>query len=66
MKDYLGQDLKVGDKIVYLSHTRTSSDLSTGRIAGFTPCYVKLESTSPWAKGKVSPEKVIKVPEALQ
>lgn len=30
MKDYLGRDLQVGDSVVYLHHTRTSSWLCKG------------------------------------
>lgn len=37
MRDFVGNDLKIGDKVVYVSHCRTSSSLVMGTVEGFTP-----------------------------
>ncbi len=36
MKDYLERDLSIGDQVVFLTHTKTSSFLSLGIIEKFT------------------------------
>lgn len=37
MCDFVGNNLKVGDKVVYISHCRTSSSLVMAVVEGFTP-----------------------------
>lgn len=34
----MGNELKIGDKVVYLSHCRTSSHLNKGVIDSLTSC----------------------------
>lgn len=55
MKDFLGQELSVGDDIVILVHSRTSSELKLSKVAGFTNVFVKIYG------GKIVPYKVIKI-----
>ena len=37
MDDFIGNNLKIGDNVVYISHGRTSSNLVMGVVEGFTP-----------------------------
>lgn len=46
MKDFLGNELAVGDQVVYLTHTRTSSSLNKGVIKKITPKMVSIEGDS--------------------
>lgn len=46
MKDYLGYQIEVGDNIVYLSYSKTSSQFVTGIAVGFTPKKVKIKYKS--------------------
>lgn len=43
MCDFLGRDLEIGDMVVYLMHTRTSSQYIKTRVCGFTPKKVWVE-----------------------
>lgn len=36
VKDYLGNEIKVGDKVIYLSFCRTSSQFRRGTVSGVT------------------------------
>lgn len=56
MKDYIGRDLSVGDKIVYVTHTQTSSWLEVGEIEKVTPKKVLIKGI-----GYRSQDKIIKV-----
>ena len=65
MKDFLGKELKIGDKVVYLNYFRTSSNLHRGVITGFTPMKIKIDTYTEngelrWAEKKY-PRHVIKV-----
>ena len=42
MKDRLGRELAVGDEVLFLEHSKTSSDLFDGVVIGFTPMFVKI------------------------
>ena len=44
MKDFLGRELKVGDEVLYLIHTRTSSYLRRGVVSGFTPMKIRMKT----------------------
>lgn len=55
--DFLGQELHIGDNVVYCRHERTSSKLTKTKIIGFTDKMVKIENGS-W--GNVWPDKLIK------
>jgi hypothetical protein len=58
MLDFLGRELHVGDKVVYLFHVKSSSHYVKTKITGFTPKKVYIDS------GKcVEPHKLIKYTE---
>lgn len=57
MVDFLGQELHIGDNVVYYRHQRRTATLIKTKIVGFTDKLVKLESGS-W--GNVWPDKLIK------
>lgn len=59
MKDFLGKELKVGDTVVALSHSRTSSHLFKGVITSFTPqkAYIQGE----YCYGLRTSDKIVKV-----
>ena len=59
MCDFLGNKLEVGDKVVYLQHTRTSSHLVKGTVLIFTPKMVTVRSDSGFLTSK-SPDKMVK------
>lgn len=46
MKDIVGQELAVDDKIVLIPQNGYTSELSVGVIVGFTPQKVKVRLTS--------------------
>ena len=56
MKDYLGQELAVGDKIVYVTHTNTTSYLETGIITKINETRVSIKDGT-----YRSADKVVKV-----
>lgn len=61
MKDFLGNELRVGDSVAYISQSRTSAWLSTSKVVGFTACFVKVEETGWDGKPiRVCPTKVVK------
>lgn len=65
MKDFLGRELNIGDEVVYLSHSRTSSRLYKAIITGFTPMKVHLDTYSEdgrklWVETKY-PRHIVKV-----
>ena len=55
MRDFLGNEIKVGDEAVYIDHFKTSSSLKMGKVIGFTEKRVKFEGRSK------EPEKVIDI-----
>lgn len=56
--DFLGKRLKLGDSVVYLSHSKTSSCFRKCKVTGFTPKKVYIDT------GKcVEPHKLIKYEE---
>lgn len=69
MRDFLNQDLAIGDEVVIaINHGLSSgADLSTGIIVGFTPKRIKVDETFnhmgvPIKKVKlVSPRKLVKL-----
>lgn len=46
MKDFLDNELTVGDEVVYLYHVRTSSELKNGKIINITNKMVKIETNA--------------------
>ncbi len=67
MKDFLGNELSIGDRVVAVSHRRTSSTLYEGTITKLTPKMVEVEtkgSEDDWRyeeKMMVSSYKVVKI-----
>ena len=58
MFDFLGKELQIGDKVVYLKHIKSSSNYVKAKITGLTPKKVHLDL------GKcVEPHKLIKYEE---
>jgi hypothetical protein len=53
-KDFLGRDLKEGDKVVYINFNYR--EFSTAKIARFTPCFAFFTNGY-----KQRPEQLIKV-----
>lgn len=56
MKDYMGNELTIGDKVVYIRHSKTSSRLSHGTIERLTDYFVVVENGH-----RVKLEKTVKV-----
>ena len=44
MKDFLGRELNIGDEVLYLNHTRTSSYLRRAIVTGFTPMKIRMNT----------------------
>lgn len=57
-KDFWGRVLSDGDRVAYLSHSRTSSEFCNGVVIGSTANFVKVADNGRITK--VSPYKVIK------
>lgn len=72
IKDFLGNELNIGDEVVALAHQRTSSTLYRGRISKFTKSMVVINTEgydSDWRFSetmRVSPEKVVKISSNIQ
>lgn len=71
--DFLGDQLKEGDKVAYIDHCRTSSSLKVGRVVGVTDCFLKVRVPRPYVSDpdrtevvKVSPYKAVRCPEHRQ
>lgn len=48
MKDYLGQELKVGDVVIY--YCNSYRNFKTNRIVKITNCYVFIDEGYTWRK----------------
>ena len=59
MKDYLGNELQVGDKVVYLQFNRTSAQFHEGTVESFTP--QKVYVRGPWGRRLKEAYHVVKV-----
>ena len=57
-KDFLGADLQVGDWLVYLEHSRTSSKLIKGEVIKITEKMLTVKGAS---ERRVSFDKVVKI-----
>lgn len=51
--DFLGQELNVGDDVVYLNHSRTSSSLGRGKITSMSEHTVTIDLATRRAEYKV-------------
>lgn len=60
MKDFLGQELRVGDEVVFLQHYKTSSSLYKGKIERMTNCFVHI-TDSHVGNTRKEPSKCIKI-----
>ena len=62
MKDYLGQELQVGDVVIYYSNGYRN--FKTGRIFKITKCFVFIDDGSKWRDQgfKQAGDQVIKHP----
>ena len=45
MKDFLDNEVTIGDEVVYLYHVRRSSELKKGKIINITNKMVKIETS---------------------
>lgn len=57
MKDRIGNELEVGDLVLYVVSGRSSGDLSSGFITGMTPKFANVGKRNT----RVSPHKTIKL-----
>lgn len=69
MRDFLGQVLEEGDRVVYITQSRTSAGLSKGTVVGFTTQFVRIYGKDHYGglgTAKHAPHRVVKVaaPEA--
>lgn len=46
MKDVLGMQIKIGDFVVYATHSRKKLKMGSGYVIGFTPQMVRINDTS--------------------
>ena len=62
IKDFLGKELNIGDKVVSLTHSRTSSWFNRAVVIGFTPKMVRVRRVrfGDWVELK-APDKIVKV-----
>lgn len=60
MKDFLKNELEVGDTVVYLEHGTSNSWLAFGEIVRFTPQKVVLKSTKHRMEFRRDPYGIIK------
>lgn len=63
MKDFIGKDLYVGDHIIFINHSKTSSCLNEGYVVRFTNTMVVTDKIFLNKNVKVKPEKVVKINE---
>ena len=61
MKDFLGNDLQVGDNVVALKYVNTSARLLKGVVLSITNKFVKVSHDYDTNVGYFSPEKVVKI-----
>ena len=60
MKDFLGNEIHIGDTIVFTDNRKTSHGLAKGVVTGFTSDMVKIEWDYYWRENtKRLPEKVV-------
>ena len=55
MKDYMMNELQVGDMVVYATMINNSACFSFGRVSGFTPKKVRVGNTT------VAPHRIVKI-----
>ena len=55
MKDYMMNELKVGDRVVYAKYIDNTPFFGFGRVNGFTPKKVRIGATT------VAPDKCVKI-----
>lgn len=64
MVDFMGVPLSIGDEVIWLEHSRNSSELRRGHIESFTPTKVRVSYSSKYIQQVMttlkSNDKVIK------
>ena len=45
MRDRVGQELAIGDRVAFIQHSRTSSSLSVGVVSRFTEKFVFIDTS---------------------
>lgn len=55
MKDFIGQEIREGDRVAYINSYGPAKELLNGTVTGFTPEFVKIDGD------RKSPEKLIVV-----
>lgn len=60
MKDFLGNELKIGDNVIYIRNTSTSAEFRYATIKGFTKTMVLIKDKDEWGDTKKAPYKLIK------
>lgn len=65
MKDYLSNDLEIGNTVVFAQHhgRNSGASLNKGTIVGFTEKFVKIEVNKQFgiSQFKISPEKTMRI-----
>lgn len=62
MKDFLGQELRIGDNVVFAEGSSNGWLFKDYKICGFTKTFVEMESTTiKGYKYKKKPDKIIKI-----
>lgn len=54
MIDFIGNELHIGDEIVYVRSTSSGFDMYKTKIIGFTPRMLKVEKLGVWEKKEYS------------
>jgi hypothetical protein len=67
MKDFLKNEIKVGDKVIYVKHCKMSTDIIPTIVLGFTPEMVRIAYKHFWrdTPSVVSPTSLIVVNQQL-
>ena len=60
MNDFLGKELNVGDNVIYLYHSKTSSHYSKRKVLGFGNKKIKINDGSVNGYVCVYPDKLVK------
>lgn len=62
MKDFLDNELNIGDEVVYLYYAKTSAELKSGEIINITDKMVKIETSKKYNGATYKqPDKIIDI-----
>jgi hypothetical protein len=59
MKDFLGQELRIGDNVVIIRNYSSSTNLYKAKVTGFGKTQVLLDGG--WLASRKDPDKLIKI-----